>query len=82
MVEDREQLRHLQDFPRTNNDLEHAFGMLRHHQRRCTGRKVAPSSLFIRGSVKLASALATKLHSFTASDLAQVDFCVSPVEFP
>ncbi len=47
--------------------------MLRHHQRRCTGRKVAPSSLVIRGSVKLACAIATKLHSFTASDLAQVD---------
>jgi hypothetical protein len=29
----------IEDFPRTNNDLEHAFGMLRHHQRRCTGRK-------------------------------------------
>lgn len=63
----------IEDFPRTNNDLEHAFGMLRHHQRRCTGRKVAPSSLVIRGSVKLACAIATKLHSFTASDLAQVD---------
>ena len=46
----------IEDFPRTNNDLEHAFGMLRHHQRRCTGRKVAPSSLVIRGSVKLACA--------------------------
>ena len=41
---------------RTNNDLEHAFGMLRYHQRRCIGRKVAPSSLIIRGCVKLACA--------------------------
>ena len=24
--------------PRTNNDLEHIFGTVRHHQRRCTGR--------------------------------------------
>jgi hypothetical protein len=48
-------------------------GMLGHHQRRCTGRKVAPSSLVIRGSVKLAFVLATKLHSFTAEDFAQVD---------
>lgn len=46
--------------------------MLRHHQRRCTGRKVAPSSLVIRGEVKLASAIATKLHTFTAEDLSQV----------
>ncbi|MBD2248766.1 hypothetical protein H6G26_36345 [Nostoc sp. FACHB-888] len=48
----------IEDFPRTNNDLEHIFGMLRHHQPRCTGRKVAPSSLVIRGSVKLACAIA------------------------
>lgn len=61
--------------PRTNNDLERTFGVLRHHQRRCTGRKVAPSSLVIRGSVQLASAIATKLRSFTAEDLAQV--CVN-----
>ena len=58
--------------PRTNNDLEHTFGVLRHHQRRCTGRKVAPSSLVIRGSVQLASAIATTLHPFQADDLAQV----------
>ncbi len=62
----------VEDLPRTNNDLEHTFGVLRHHQRRCTGRKVAPSSLVIRGSVQLASAIATKLRTFTAEDLSQV----------
>lgn len=62
----------VEDLPRTNNDLEHCFGVLRHHQRRCTGRKAAPSSLVIRGSVKLASAMATKLRTFTAEDLAIV----------
>jgi hypothetical protein len=62
----------IEDFPRTNNDLEQTFGVLRHHQRRCTGRKVAPSSLVIRGSVQLASAVATKFRSFTAEDLSQV----------
>ena len=62
----------IEDLPRTNNDLEHTFGVLRHHQRRCSGRKVAPSSLVIRGSVQLASAIATKLRTFTADDLAQV----------
>ncbi|MBH8561714.1 hypothetical protein I8748_05890 [Nostoc sp. CENA67] len=45
---------------------------MRHHQRRCTGRKVAPSSLVIRGTVQLASAIATALHCFTSQDLAQV----------
>lgn len=62
----------VEGLPRTNNDLEQVFGVLRHHQRRCTGRKVAPSSLVIRGTVQLASAIATALHSFTAQDLAQV----------
>lgn len=61
--------------PRTNNDLEQAFGVLRHHQRRCSDRKIAPSSLVIRGKVQLASAIATKLGTFTAEDLAQV--CVA-----
>lgn len=62
----------VEGLPRTNNALEQVFGILRHHQRRCTGRKVAPSSLVIRGTVQLASAIATALHSFTAQDLAQV----------
>ena len=35
----------LEGLPRTNNDLEQLFGRWRHHQRRCTGRKVAPASL-------------------------------------
>lgn len=67
----------IEGLPRTNNDLEHAFGVLRHHQRRCTGRKVALSSLVIRGSVQLASAMATKFRTFTAEDLAQA--CVNSV---
>lgn len=62
----------VEGLPRTNNDLEQVFGVLRHHQRRCTGRKVAPSSLVIRGTVQLSSAIATAFHSFTAQDLAQV----------
>jgi hypothetical protein len=62
----------VEGLPRTNNDLERNFGVLRHHQRRCTGRKVAPSSLVIRGSVQLASAIATTLRTFSAEDLAQV----------
>ena len=45
----------VEGLPRTNNDLEHVFGQLRHHQRRVTGRKVAPASLVLRGSVRLRS---------------------------
>lgn len=62
----------IEGLPRTNNDLEQTFGTLRHHQRRCTGRKVAPCSLVIRGSVQLVSAIATTLRTFSANDLAQV----------
>jgi len=62
----------IKDFPRTNNDLEQLFGTWRHHQRRCTGRKVAPASLVVRGSVQIIAAIATQLHSFSASELATV----------
>lgn len=58
--------------PRTNNDLEQLFGSWRHHQRRCTGGKIAPASLVVRGSVQIVAAIATRLRSFTASDLATV----------
>lgn len=58
--------------PRTNNDLEHLFGKWRHHQRRCTGRKVAPQSFVLRGSVQLVAAVATQLKTFGAEHLATV----------
>jgi hypothetical protein len=58
--------------PRTNNDLEQLFGKWRHHQRRCTGRKVAPASLVVRGSVQIVAAIATQIRSFSAQDLATV----------
>lgn len=58
--------------PRTNNDLEQLFGCWRHHQRRCTGRKVAPASVVVRGSVQIVTAIATQTRSFSAADLATV----------
>jgi hypothetical protein len=58
--------------PRTNNDLEQLFGRWRHHQRRCTGRKVAPASVVVRGSVHIVAAIATQTRSFSAADLATV----------
>ena len=60
--------------PRTNNDLEHIFGSFRHHQRRCTGQKKSPASLLVRGSCRLIAAIATKLKTFTARDLVQLDW--------
>jgi hypothetical protein len=62
----------LEGLPRTNNDLEQLFGRWRHHQRRCTGRKVAPASLVVRGSVQIVAAIATQIRSFTAHELATV----------
>lgn len=58
--------------PRTNNDLEHVFGQLRHHQRRVTGRKVAPASLVVRGSVRLIAMVATRTRTFTLKDFAAI----------
>ena len=37
--------------PRTNNDLERAFGSHRYHERRATGRKGASPALVLRGAV-------------------------------
>lgn len=62
----------VEGLPRTNNDLEHVFGKWRHHQRRCTGRKVIPALAVIRGSVQLVAAIATQLQAYSASDLASV----------
>jgi hypothetical protein len=62
----------VEGLPRTNNDLEHLFGKWRHHQRRCTGRKVAPQSFVLRGSVQLVAAVATQLKIFSAAELATV----------
>ncbi len=59
----------IENLPRTNNDLEQLFGRWRHHQRRCTGRKVAPASVVVRGSVQIVAAIAAQTRSFTAADL-------------
>ena len=61
------------DLPRTNNDLEHLFGKLRHHERRITGRKVATPSLILRGSVRVLSAVLSWLQPLTPRQLGQVN---------
>ncbi|NJM66390.1 MAG: hypothetical protein HC851_12400 [Acaryochloris sp. RU_4_1] len=62
----------IENLPRTNNDSEQTFGKWRHHQRRCSGQKVAPETAVTRGSVQLTSALATQQKPFPASELATV----------
>ena len=63
------------EVPRTNNDLEQYFGAARHHERRATGHKSAPSGLVVRGSVRVVAAVATPLREWRAEELrpASVD---------
>ena len=61
------------DLPRTNNDLERAFGSHRYHERRATGRKGASPALVLRGSARLVAGLATRTREVTAADLAGAD---------
>jgi hypothetical protein len=61
------------DLPRTNDDLEQLFGSYRHHERRCSGRKVASPGLVVRGSVRLVAGLMTRLGEATADDLVPTD---------
>jgi hypothetical protein len=58
------------DLPRTNNDLEQFFGSHRYHECRTNGRKTASPSLVLRGSVQLIAATASRLQTFSATDLA------------
>jgi hypothetical protein len=61
------------ELPRTNNDLEQAFGSHRYHERRASGRKGASPSLVLRGSAKLIAGLATRGREVDAAELAGVD---------
>jgi hypothetical protein len=58
------------DLPRTNNDLEQFFGAYRAHDRRTTGRKGASPGLVRSGSVCGIAAAATRLHTYSAAELA------------
>jgi hypothetical protein len=61
------------ELPRTNNDLEQAFGSHRYHERRATGRKGASPGLVLRGAARLVAGLATRARAVTAADLAAAD---------
>ncbi len=61
------------DLPRTNNDLEQSFGQVRFPERRATGRKGALPGLVVHGAVRVQAALASRLHVFTAQQLAPHD---------
>jgi hypothetical protein len=59
--------------PRTDNDLEHLFGTLRHQERRISGRKSAPPTLIIRGSVRVLAAVLSRLQPVDPIQLGRVD---------
>ena len=48
------------------------FSVPSHHHRRCTGRKVAPVTLVLRGSVQLIACVASQLTTWSAQQLATV----------
>lgn len=58
--------------PRTNNALEQAFGSLRYHERRASGRKVASPTLVLSGCVRMAAAMFTRTNTVTQEMLAAV----------
>jgi hypothetical protein len=62
------------DLLRTNNDLEHCFGIVRVHERRATGRRGAAPGLVVRGSVRVLAALITKVHPVVLRDLQVIDY--------
>src|SRR5438045_6461673 len=62
------------DLPRTNNDLEHCFGVARAHERRATGRRGAIPGVVVRGYVRLVPVVVTKQEDLQAADLQPSDY--------
>ena len=64
----------VKDLPRTNNELEHCFGVARVHERRATGRRGAIPGVVVRGSVRVITAVVSKEQSFSAEELRPRDY--------
>ena len=64
----------VEGLPRTNNDLEHGFGVARVHERRATGRRGAIPGVVVRGSVRVITAVVAREHSFSAEELRPRDY--------
>src|SRR3989454_2491417 len=64
----------VEGLPRTNNDLEHCFGVARVHERRATGRRGAIPGVVVRGSVRVIAAVVTRQQSFSAEELRPRDY--------
>jgi hypothetical protein len=64
----------VEGLPRTNNELEHCFGVARVHERRATGRRGAIPGVVVRGSVRVMAAVVTPPLLFSAEDLQPKDY--------
>ena len=60
--------------PRTNNELEHCFGVARVHERRATGRRGAIPGVVVRGSVRVIAAVVTPQQVFSPEELQPRDY--------
>ncbi len=60
--------------PRTNNELEHCFGVARVHERRATGRRGAIPGAVVRGSVRLLAVVVATREDVQAADLQPTDY--------
>jgi hypothetical protein len=63
----------VEGLPRTNNELEHCFGVARVHERRATGRRGAIPGVVVRGSVRVMAALTSKPQLFSVEALQPRD---------
>ncbi len=59
----------VEGLPRTNNELEHCFGVAWVHERRATGRRGAIPGVVVRGSVCVIAAVETSQQIFSAEEL-------------
>jgi len=64
----------VQGLPRTNNELEHCFGVARVHERRATGRRGAIPGVVVRGSVRVMAAVTSKQQIFSVEELRPKDY--------
>jgi hypothetical protein len=64
----------VEGLPRTNNDLEHCFGVARVHERRATGRRGAIPGVVVRGSVRVIAAVVTPPQIFSVEELQPKDY--------
>src|SRR5947209_20540346 len=62
------------DLPRTNNDLEHCFGVARAHERRATGGRGAIPGVVVGGSVRLMAVVVSQREDLQAADLQPSDY--------